>query len=135
MLAIQHESDIRIKVNVRYAAAAIARLCSKGGGRRALRSRSGWRGEVRRRAGVEVGEGRVGLDHGGRLSGGISNSPFLGSSRHGDLEVDALSFPKGMFLTLAVLEVADLLDGEALVLLEGLGCLEVFPLAGADRLV
>ena len=135
MLAIQHESDIRIKVNVRYAAAAIARLCSKGGGRRALRSRSGWRGEVRRRAGVEVGEGRVGLDHGGRLSGGISNSPFLGSSRHGDLEVDALGFPKGMFLALAVLEIADLLDSEALVLLEGIGCLEVLFFAGTDRFV
>ena len=71
----------------------------------------------------------------GIMSDGVSNAPFLGTSRHGDLEVDALSFPKGMFLTFAVLEVADLLDGEALILLEGLGCLEVFPLASADRLV
>ena len=133
MLAIQHESDIRIKVYVRYAAAAVARLCSKGGGRRALRSRSGWKGEVRQRGGVEVGEGRVGLDHGGRLSGGIPNSPFLGSSRHGDLEVDALGFPKGVLLALAILQVLDLLDSQALVLLEGIGCFEVFPLTGHNR--
>ena len=69
------------------------------------------------------------------MSDGVTNSPFLGTSRHGDLEVDALRFPKGNFFTLAVLEVADLLDGEALILLEGLGCLEVFPLASEDRLM